>query len=183
MAIEAALAERSLTMVNKRDPYKLFHKVTRAQLLSQTPSFGWALYWKGVGLAAPAHINVTEPAFFQEVERQLKTRAIADWKTYLRWHLVHNKAPYLSSPFVQANFDFYSKYLRGVTEMQPRWKRCVRYVDRDLGEALGQVFVEKTFIGDTKSRALSMTKEIEKAMEADLRQLAWMGDETKQQPC
>ncbi|HEV3199571.1 MAG TPA: M13 family metallopeptidase [Bryobacteraceae bacterium] len=181
MAIETALAERSLTMVDKRDPYKLFHKVTRAQLLSRTPSFDWALYWKGLGLPAQANINVTEPEFFQEVERQLKTRAIADWKTYLRWHLVHGKAPYLSSPFVQANFDFYSKYLRGVAEMQPRWKRCVRYVDRDLGEALGQVFVDKTFTGDTKSRALSMTKEIQKAMDADLHQLPWMGEETKQQ--
>jgi putative endopeptidase len=181
MAIETALAERSLTMVDKRDPYKQFHKVTRAQLLGQTPSFDWGPYWKGIGLAAPAEINVTEPEFFQEVERQLRTRTIADWKTYLRWHLVHGKAPYLSSRFVEANFEFYSKYLRGVAEMQPRWKRCVRYVDRDLGEALGQVFVEKTFTGDTKSRALSMTKEIQKAMEADLRQLAWMGDATKQQ--
>jgi endothelin-converting enzyme/putative endopeptidase len=181
MAIETALAERSLTMVDKRDPYKQFHKVTRAQLLGQTPSFDWGPYWKGIGLAAPVEINVTEPEFFQEVERQLRTRTIADWKTYLRWHLVHGKAPYLSSRFVEANFEFYSKYLRGVAEMQPRWKRCVRYVDRDLGEALGQVFVEKTFTGDTKSRALSMTKEIQKAMEADLRQLAWMGDATKQQ--
>jgi endothelin-converting enzyme/putative endopeptidase len=181
MAIETALAERSLTMVDKRDPYKQFHKVTRAKLLAQTPSFDWALYWKGIGLAAPAEINITEPEFFQEVERQLKTRAIADWKTYLRWHLLHDKASYLSSPFVQANFEFYSKYLRGVAEIQPRWKRCVRYIDRDLGEALGQVFVEKTFTGDTKARALSMTKEIQKTMEADLHQLAWMGDATKQQ--
>ncbi len=181
MAIETALAKASLTMVDKRDPYKLFHKVARAQFLAQTPSFGWAAYWNAAGLPAPAQINVTEPEFFKEVERQLKTRAIADWKTYLRWHVARAKAPYLSSVFVQADFDFYRKYLRGVTEMQPRWKRCVRYVDRDLGEALGQVFVAKTFTGDTKKRALDMTKEIEKAMEADLHQLAWMGEETKQQ--
>jgi endothelin-converting enzyme/putative endopeptidase len=181
MAIETSLAVKSLTMVDKRDPYKQFHKVTRAQLLSRVPSFDWALYWKGIGLPAPAEINVTEPEFFSEVERQLKSHAIADWKTYLRWHLVHDKAAYLSSPFVQANFDFYSKYLRGVTQMQPRWKRCVKYIDRDLGEALGQVFVEKTFTGDTKSRALSMTKEIEKTLETDIRQLPWMGEATKQQ--
>src|SRR5262249_604201 len=143
MAIETALAEKSLTMVDKRDPYKQFHKVARNQFVSQNASFDWAAYWKGLGLAAPAQINVTEPAFFEEVERELKSRPVAEWKSYLRWHLVHDKASYLSTPFVQANFDFYSKYLRGVTEMPPRWKRCVRFIDRDLGEALGKVFVEK----------------------------------------
>jgi len=181
MAIETALAKASLTAVDKRDPYKQYHKITRAQLVSQTPSFNWTSYWSGIGLTPPANINVTEPAFFQEVERQLKTRPEADWKAYLRWHLVHGKSAYLSSPFVQANFDFYSKHLRGVTEMPPRWKRCVRNIDRDLGEALGQVFVEKTFTADTKARALAMTKEIEKTMEADLRKLDWMSDATRKQ--
>ncbi len=181
MDIETALAKATLTRVEQRDPYKLFHKVTRAQFLAETPSFEWAAYWKGLGLAAPDQINVTEPEFFKEVEKQLKTRPIADWKTYLRWHLVHGQAAYLSTTFIQANFDFYSKFLRGVTEMPPRWKRCVRFVDRDLGEALGQVFVAKTFGGDTKQRTLTMTQEIEKAMEADIHQLTWMGDATKQQ--
>ncbi len=181
MDIETALAKASLTRVEKRDPYKLFHKVARTELLAATPSFGWAAYWKGIGLPAPAQINVTEPEFFKEVEKQLKTRPIADWKTYLRWHLAHAEAPYLSSGFVQANFDFYNRYLRGVTEMQPRWKRCVRFVDRDLGEALGQVFVAKAFSGDTRQRVLEMTGEIEKAMEADIHQLTWMGDATRRQ--
>ena len=110
----------------------------------------------------------------------LKSRSLDDWKTYLRWHLVHAQAPYLSSPFVQANFDFYSKYLRGVQEMPPRWKRCVRRVDRDLGEALGQVFVAEDVRADTKSARSTMTKEIEAAMESEIKQLAWMGDATKQ---
>ena len=180
MEIETALAKASLTRVEQRDPYKLFHKVTRAQFLSQNPAFGWAAYWHTAGLAAPSAINVTEPEFYKEVEKELKARSMADWKAYLRWHLVHSKSPYLSQ-FVQANFEFYSKYLRGVVEMPPRWKRCVRYVDRDLGEALGQVFVAKTFTGDMKQRTLDMTKEIEKAMEADMHQLTWMGDATKQQ--
>jgi endothelin-converting enzyme/putative endopeptidase len=128
-----------------------------------------------------SEINVTEPKFFQQVETLLKTRGIADWKTYLRWHLAREKSPYLSSAFVKADFDFYRKYLRGVTEMQPRWKRCVQYVDRELGEALGQVFAQKTFTPETKARALAMTKEIDQAMEADLQQLTWMGPETRQQ--
>ena len=181
IAIETELAKASLTRVELREPHNLFHKLTAAQLAALTPSFAWPAYWSASGMPAQSIINVTEPKFFQEVEHQLKTRSVADWKTYLRWHLVREQAPYLLAPFVKANFEFYRKYLRGVTEMQPRWKRCVQYVDRDLGEALGQVFAQKTFTPDTKARALAMTKEIETAMENDLQQLSWMGPETRQQ--
>jgi putative endopeptidase len=181
MAIETALAKASLTRVEQREPHNLFHKLTAAQLAALTPSFNWPVYWAASGMPAQAEVNVTEPKFFEEVERQLKTRSLADWKAYLRWHLARDKAPFLSSAFVRANFDFYRKYLRGVAEMQPRWKRCVQYVDSDLGEALGQVFVQKTFDPGTKARALADTKEIEKAMQNDIEQLTWMGPETKKQ--
>jgi putative endopeptidase len=180
MAIETALAKASLTRVDKRDPYKLFHKMTPAQLQALTPSFQWSVYFKTSNTPETSAINVTEPAFYREVQTLLKSRSLADWKTYLRWHLVLAKAPYLSSPFVEADFQFFSKYLRGVKEMAPRWKRCVRRVDNDLGEALGQVFVDKTFGPDTKQRALLMTKEVEKEMENEIHQLPWMGEATKQ---
>ena len=179
MAIETALAKASLTRVELRDPHKVFHKVDRAQFLAMTPSFHWAAYWKALGVAAPPVVNVTEPAFFAEVETELRARSLAEWKTYLSWHAAHAHAPYLSRAFAQANFDFYSHYLRGTAQMPPRWKRCVRGVDRDLGEALGQVFVARTFTGDVKAQALAMTLEIEKAMEEDLRTLPWMGDATR----
>ncbi len=181
VAMETALAAASLSRVDRRDPYKMFHKVTRAEFLKMAPSFEWAAYWKALGLAAPDQLNVTEPAFYEALEAQLHTRPLADWKAYLRWHLVHAEAPYLSSAFVQENFNFYQKHLRGVTALAPRWKRCVRGVDEDLGEALGQVFVAKTFTPDTKQRALAMVRQIEQAMETDLEQLSWMGDETKKQ--
>ncbi|HEX6895243.1 MAG TPA: M13 family metallopeptidase, partial [Bryobacteraceae bacterium] len=180
MSIETALAQVSLTRVDKRDPYKLFHKMTRAEQQALTPSFQWGTYYQTSNVPDTAVVNVSEPAFYKELEALLKTRSLADWKTYLRWHLVHAKARTLSSPFVQADFDFYSKYLRGLQEMPPRWKRCVRRVDGDLGEALGQVFVEKTFGPDTKQRALFMTQEVEKQMENEIRQLPWMGAATKQ---
>jgi len=180
MDIETALAKASLTRVDKRDPYKLFHKMTRAQFAALTPAFGWQTYFTSLKVSDTSVINVTEPAFYKELQTQLRTRSLADWKSYLRWHLVHGKAPYLSSAFVDANFDFFNKYLRGLEEMPPRWKRCVRRVDGDLGEALGQVFVEKTFGPDTKQRAQMMTKEVEAAMESEIRQLPWMGDQTKQ---
>jgi endothelin-converting enzyme/putative endopeptidase len=181
MAIETDLAKATLTRVDRRDPYKQFHKFTRAQLVALTPTFGWDAYWAGLGLPAPASLNVTEPEFYKEVEHQLKTRGILEWKTYLRWHLVHEASPYLSHAFVETNFNFYSKTLRGVAEMRPRWKRCVSFVDRDLGEALGQVFVAKTFTPDTKARALAMTGEIEKAMEGELAQIDWMSAATRKQ--
>ncbi len=180
MDIETALAKASLTRVEKRDPYKLFHKFTRVQLVALTPSFDWGRYLTASGVGGVTDFNVTEPDFFKQVEASLKSRSIAEWRTYLRWHTVHGAAPYLASRFEQANFDFYGTYLRGVKQMRPRWKRCVQYVDRDLGEALGQVFVEKTFTNDTKARAVAMTRGVEKAMENDLHEITWMSDATKQ---
>jgi putative endopeptidase len=179
MAMETALAKASLTRVEQRDPYKLFHKMTPGQLQALTPSFQWETYFAAMKVPDTSVINVSEPAFYKALQLELRSQSLAAWKTYLRWHLVHGTAPYLAPAFVQANFDFYSKYLRGVKEMQPRWKRCVRLVDGDLGEALGQVFVKKTFGPDTKQRAQAMTKQIEAAMEGEIRELPWMGAETK----
>jgi putative endopeptidase len=181
MAIETALAKASLTRVQKRDPHNLFHKYTRAQLAALAPSLVWDEFLRVTGKLEVKVVNVTEPAFYKEVEALLQTRPIADWKTYLRWHVAHAQAPYLSQAFVTANFEFFSRYLRGVKEMQPRWKRCVQYVDRDLGEALGQVFAERTFAPEVKARALEMTKQIERAMEEDLGGIAWMGEATRKQ--
>ncbi len=178
--IETDLATASLTRVEKRDPYKLYHKLSPAQVQKLAPSFGWQKYFRASGAPSSAAVNVTEPEFFSRLEAELKAKSLADWKTYLRWHLVRSEAPYLSSAFVEANFDFYNKYLRGVQEMQPRWKRCVRYVDRYLGEALGQVFVAKTFGPDGKQRTLEMTKQIESAMESEIGKLPWMSEATKQ---
>ena len=181
MRIETALAKASLTMVEKRDPYHLFHKMGLTRLQALTPSFNWTRYLKAVALPAQSEYNVTEPGFFQRVQAQLASTPLADWKAYLRWHVVHARAPFLSTKFAQANFDFYGKTLRGTPQMPPRWKRCVQYVDRSLGEALGQVFVDRTFGADMKARTLTMTKGIEKAMESDIQQLPWMSEPTKQQ--
>jgi len=181
MRIETALAKASLTRVEKRDPYKLFHKMNRADLQGLTPSFRWNQYLAGLQAPAIAQLNVTEPAFYREFEVQLKTNSLDDLKAYLRWHLVNAKARFLSSAFVEADFNFSSKYLRGVTAMQPRWKRCVELVDNTLGEALGQVFVERTFTPETKARTLAMTKEIESAMRSEIEGLPWMSPATKQQ--
>jgi endothelin-converting enzyme/putative endopeptidase len=181
MTIETALAEKSLTQVQKRDPYNLFHKMDQRQLKALTPEFDWDSYLAGVSLPRVETFNVTEPTFYREMDRLIQSVSLEDWKTYLRWHLAHDRAPYLSMKFQRENFDFFSRTLRGVDVMQPRWKRCVGWVDRDLGEALGQVFVAKTFGPEVKGRALKMTREIEAAMQEDLKTLTWMGPATKQQ--
>jgi endothelin-converting enzyme/putative endopeptidase len=179
MAMETELAKASLTRVEKRDPYNLFHKLTGAEFKALAPDFDWDAYYAHIGLASPTVVNATEPAFFKELERQLASRDLADWKTYLRWHLVHAEAHYLPAAFVQENFNFYAKYLQGVEQMPPRWKRCVRQVDGDLGEALGRVYVAKTFPPEAKQSTLKMTREIEQAMGEEIRALPWMDDETK----
>ncbi len=181
MRIETALAKASLTRVEQRDPYKLFHNMTAAQLQALTPSFNWKTYLEVIQAPAIKTYNVTQPAFYKEFDNQLKTDSLDDIKSYLRWHLIHAKARFLSSKFVEADFNFNSKYLRGTTAMQPRWKRCVQLVDHTLGEAMGQVFVEKTFTADTKARTVAMTKEIEAAMQSEIESLPWMSAATKQQ--
>src|SRR5207253_2197093 len=107
--------------------------------------------------------------------------SLGDWKNYLRWHWVHVKAQYLSSAFVNEDFNFFSRTPRGTPQLRPRWKRCVALVDRQLADALGQEFVQRTFSPDMKRRTLKMTQQIEKAMEDDIRQLDWMGPQTKEQ--
>jgi putative endopeptidase len=181
MAIETALATKQLTRVERRDPYKLFHKMGRAELKALTPNFDWDAYLAARGVGGVQTFNVTEPEFYKEVNRLIESESLDFWKTYLRWHLAHAWAPYLPMKFQKENFDFYSHTLQGVKEMQPRWKQCVGWVDRDLGEAMGQVFVAKTFNADTKARTLEMTKQIESAMEDDLKDLPWMGPETRRQ--
>jgi putative endopeptidase len=179
LRIETALAKASLTRVERRDPYKLNHKMTRKQLEALTPSFNWARYLDDNKLGSVTTFNVTEPKFFKTVEAEIKAVPLADWKAYLRWHAAHARAPYLSNAFVAEDFNFYRKMLRGVKEMPPRWKRCVRYVDRDLGEALGQEFVNRTFTAGTKAKTVDMTRRIETAMENQIKTLDWMTPDTK----
>ena len=181
MRIETALAKASLTRVERRDPYKLYHRMSRSQLQALTPSLRWDRYLDGVGLPRLAIFNVTEPAFMKALEVQLHSENVAAWKTYLKWHLASGRAPWLSRAFVNANFAFYSKTLRGVAEMPPRWKRCVRAVDHNLGEALGAEFVRRTFSPQTKDATVRMTRLIEDAMAQEIEQLDWMSPQTKRQ--
>jgi putative endopeptidase len=180
MAIETRLAEASLTRVEERDPHKLYHKVDLAALQALSPSFDWSVYLKQIGLDQQNTFNVTEPDFYKELDKQLQSASLDDIKSYLRWHTVHAAAPSLSSAFVNEDFDFFGRTLRGVPQLRPRWKRCVRRVDEQLGEALGQEFVNRAFSPEMKQNTLTMTRQIEQAMGEDIEKLSWMGPETKQ---
>ena len=179
LSMESALARATLTRVDQRDPYKLFNKMTLPQVRALTPTFRWDTYFKGLAFTRTQVFNVTEPAFFQAFEQGLRAWSLEDVKTYLRWHLARSASPYLSKAFVNENFEFYSKTLRGTPQLRPRWKRCVTLVDNQLGEALGQEFVRRTFGPELKEKVLRMTRQVEQAMAADIRQLPWMSEATK----
>jgi len=181
MRMETSLAKASLTRVERRDPYKLKHKMTVPDLYKVAPDFDWNAFFSASSVPKFEILNVSWPDFFRDVDSQVKSASLEDWQTYIRWHVAHSRAPFLSSAFVNANFEFYRKYLRGATELQPRWKRCVQYVDDDLGEALGQVYVRKTFGPELKTSTVEMTRQIEDAMAVRIQQLEWMSPTTKQQ--
>ena len=180
MRIETALATGSLTRVQRRDPQQLYHRMTDAEFAALSPAFTWSQYFAKVGMPSVHSLNVQTPEFFKAMNAEIEKEDLASWKAYLRWHLVHTNAPYLSSPFVNADFEFSGKVLLGAEQNQPRWKRCVTYADNDLGEALGQAYVEKTFGPDAKQRAQKMVDQIEAAMQSDIQSLPWMSPVTKQ---
>ena len=179
--METALAKASMTRVEQRDPYKRKNKISVADLDQLVPNFNWQAYFRELKAPQFQIINVAPPSFFKEVNAQLAAEPLENWKNYLRFHVANAYAPYLSSKFVEDNFEFYLKYLRGAKEMQPRWRRCVQFTDRDLGEALGQAYVRKVFSPALKQSTLDMVQRIEAAMELRINQLDWMSPATRQQ--
>ena len=178
MEFETALAKASLDNVALRDPTATDHKMTFAELQQLTPHFDWAGYYRAAGLT-PADLNVDQPAFLKEVERQLVQTPLPKWKAYLSWQLLHNSATVLSKPFVDANFAFFSKELAGVGELKPRATRCAEDTDASLGEALGQEYVKRYFPPEAKARATEMVTNIIAAMHDTIEGAAWMTPETK----
>jgi endothelin-converting enzyme/putative endopeptidase len=181
MRMETGLAKATLTRVEMRDPYKLKHKMGVPELYKVAPNFDWNTYFAASNVPKFEVLNVDSPTFLKEVNALLTPNSLDDLKTYSRYHVANSRAPLLSSLFVNENFDFNRKYLRGAKELQPRWKRCVQYVDRQLGDALGQAYVRKTFSPELKAATVDMTKRIEDAMAGRVQQLSWMSDTTKKQ--
>jgi putative endopeptidase len=179
LAFETQLAKASLPAVEKRDPYKLFHKVDLKGLQAMTPGFDWHAYLDELGAGGQNTFNVTEPAFFKALARLWRTTDPAQLRTYMRWHVARTMSPLLPKRFDDEHFAFYSKTLRGVEQQPPRWKRCVTLVDHQLGEALGQEFTRRAFSPELKEKSLHMTRQIEDAMKRDIDELQWMSPVTK----
>ncbi len=181
MKIETELAKNSLTQVERRDPYKVKNRMTPIELAALAPNFDWNVYFATAKVPQFDMLNLNSKVFFKNVSDQLGSEPLEAWKTYLRFHIANSRSPYLAKPFSQEYFEFYRKYLRGATEEEPRWKKCVGWTDMMLGEALGQEYVKKTFSPALKAEALDMTRGIEDAMAQRIEQLDWMSDATKQQ--
>jgi len=181
LSIETALAKGSMSNVDLRDPNKTYHKMKVAELQALTPDFSWDAYLKTAGHADVAELNVGQPEFFRALSAQLQATPLEDWKTYLRWHVLDSDAPALPDKFVNEDFDFRGRILTGAKQIQPRWKRCVQATDRNLGEALGQVYVQKYFPPEAKAHALEMVHNLIGALREDLKTLPWMGPETRAQ--
>ena len=177
---ETALAKASTKPEDLRDPVKNYHRMDLAKLAGFTPHFSWVRYFTEIGDPTIKSADLGQLDFFQALDAAVASTPLADWNTYLRWQLVHTAAPTLPDKFVQENFNFYGKTLTGSPEMLPRWKRCVQATDRELGEALGQYYVQRYFPPEAKASALAMVKNLIAALHEDLTTLDWMSPATRQ---
>jgi len=180
LRIETALAKASMDRTMRRDPRNRDHKMTRDEATALAPNFDLKRYFTDSGAPSFTELNVSNPDFFKQVNEVLGTETLDAWKTYVTWHLLDGAAPWLSQPFVDANFKM-RKALTGQAEIQARWKRCVNLTDNALGEALGQRYVELTFGADGKQRMLKMVDALETSLDEDIHGLPWMTGDTKTQ--
>jgi len=181
MRIESSLANASLDNVSRRDPNKVYHKMGLKELQALSPSFNWFRFMQDMGLGRVSSLNVAEPDFVEAMQKLITDTGLADLKVYLRWRVMSAQPQYLPKAIDDEVFDFYNKTLNGQKEQPARWKRCVAAVDADLGDALGQAFVEHAFGAEGKERTLRMVNALEKALEADIVNLPWMTEPTKRQ--
>jgi putative endopeptidase len=179
--LETAMAKAQMDNVKRRDPKNINNKMSLAQIRELTPSIDWDVYLKAVKAPSSDHYIVTSPDFFHAEEKLLVEHPLDQWKTYLRWHVIARSAHYLTKAMVDENFDFFYRTLAGQEQNEPRWRRCVHNADRDLGEALGQAYVDRAFPPESKARTLEMVHAIERAMHDDVESVTWMTPATKEQ--
>jgi putative endopeptidase len=181
MALETKLAEVSRTRVQLRDPIKNYNKMGVRQLQNLTPDWNWSDYFKKINLLEPGDINVHQPEFFKAANELFKSTSMDDWKAYLRWHLINATAPDLSTDFVDEDFDFNERILRGTPQIKPRWKRVITSEDGEIGEALGKLYVGFYFPPEAKARALELVNNLKEALADRIKTLEWMDEPTKKE--
>ncbi len=181
LTLETKLAEASRTQVQLRDPQKNYNKMPLSQLQNLTPDWNWSDYFKDIDLLAPPNINVHQPEFFKTADEVFKSIPIEDWKAYLRWHLVNATTAELSKDFVDEDFNFKERVLRGTQQIKPRWKRVIASTDDAIGEALGKLYVAFDFPPQAKARALELVNNLKEALSDRIKTLEWMDEPTKQE--
>jgi endothelin-converting enzyme/putative endopeptidase len=178
--IETELAQAQMDRTERRDPNKRDHKMSRTDAVALAPNFYFDRFFNAIGAPRFTEINVSNPDFFKKVNATLDSESLDALKTYVTWHVLDSEAPFLSQPFVEANFKF-RQALTGQKEIEARWKRCVSLTDSQLGEALGQRYVEATFGPDGKARMLKMVDLLEQSLASDIHGLDWMSEDTRKQ--
>jgi putative endopeptidase len=179
LALETRLAKACLTRVEQRDPQKTYHKMSLAELATEAPGFDWGGYFKARGVKSLAEVNVRQPGFFKEFAVLSRAVPVADWKTYCRWHVLRSTANTLPKAFADENFNFYEKTLNGIPQQSARWKRIQAATDGSLGEALGQLYVEKAFPPEAKAKVLDLVENLRSALKERIEKLDWMTEPTR----
>jgi putative endopeptidase len=188
--LETELAKVSRSRVDLRDPDKNYNKFATAEFLGKYPATPWTIYFTGSGLGSDlvhtgkglvplTYAIVGQPEFFDAVDKLVQARPVADWKIYLRWHLLHSSAPYLHRAVEAENFAFYGQVLSGQKEEEPRWKRAAHVIDGGIGEALGQLYVEKYFPADAKARMNELVENLKTVFRDHLEKVDWMTEPTR----
>ena len=180
IALETQLARASMKRVDQRNPENVYHITPVSELQSYAPSFDWPSFFNTIGLGDLKSLNVAQPEYFREASRLLDEAPLDSWKAYLRWNVLDNAAPYLSTPFVEQDFAFRGKTLSGQKEQQPRWQRCVRAADQNVGELVGQEYVKRAFTPEAKAKMNELIDNLVATLREDIPTLTWMGPQTKQ---
>lgn len=180
MSIEKNMAVHSMTRVERRNPDNTYHKMTLTELDKLTPGISWKNQLGDLGISNVDYLIVRQPEFMKAVDKMFSDVSIRDWKTYLRWHVINDAAPYLSHPFEQEDFNFYGEILQGRKQMQPRWKRVLQTVNGGIGMALGQLYVQKAFPPEAKQKAMEMINDLKSAFRDRIHEITWMSEATKQ---
>jgi endothelin-converting enzyme/putative endopeptidase len=181
LRIETALARVSLSPVERRDRTAWYHEMPEPQLQQVAPGFRWQRYFAAVGISPKEEMNVALPKYMQAVDELVRNTPLSAWRNYLRWEVVRVATPALALPFRQEEFDFYSHTLRGVKEQTPRDEQCVELTNRDLGEAVGKVYVQIYFPAESKQRVLAMVNRLRQSMQQDFQEISWMDDATRKE--
>ncbi len=181
MKIETELATISSTRLELRDPKANYNKTDLAGLEKMAPGIDWKGYFEGINLHVTNEINIGQPKFMSGMAKMITTVSVADWKVYFRWDLINSAASSLSTDFDKEHFAFYGTVLSGVKEQRPRWKRMIDQTSSSLGEAVGQLYVQKFFPPEAKKRMVELVNNLKVSLGERINGLAWMTDITKKE--